>query len=104
MGAVAVTSAKHMICMMIMSVVMITPTRATASPSSSLPISPAAARAPSPSFLPSDQTKNQVRQGEGGRGDEHRYEAEATEIILDDYGIWSSTPYFGRGDMAPLPH
>ncbi|KAM1133184.1 hypothetical protein ACFX19_043169 [Malus domestica] len=105
MEAVPVTSAssaKHMISMMIMSVMMITPAKATTSPPSSL-ISPATAPAWLPTFLPSDQLKNQVRQG-GGGGDECRYEAQASEIAHRDYGIWSPTPYFGRGGMAPIPH
>ncbi|KAM1012368.1 hypothetical protein ACFX13_043235 [Malus domestica] len=104
MEAVPVTTAsstKHMISMMIMSVMMITPAKATKSPPSS-PISPAAAPALLPAFLPSEQLKNQVRQG--GGGDECRYEAQASEITHRDYGIWSPTPYFGRGGMAPIPH
>lgn len=104
MEAVPVTSAssaKHMISMMIVSVMMITPTRATTSLTSSL-ISPATAPALLPAFLPSEQLKNQVRQGGGGH--ECRYETQASEITLEDYGIWSPTPYFGRGDMAPIPH
>ncbi|CAL8995619.1 hypothetical protein GBA52_002029 [Prunus armeniaca] len=94
MGTVAGTgsSAKHMLCMMIMSVMMIMPTRATAAPSPS---------APSSSFVAFQQLKEQVQQ-QGA--DKHHYEARTSEIFLQDYGIWNPTPYYGRGDMAPIPH
>ncbi|KAK9946986.1 hypothetical protein M0R45_012423 [Rubus argutus] len=92
MPTVAACSATHMLWMMVVSTLMIMPTRAATSPP--LLISPI----PAPAPLPFHQLKNQARI------EKEHHKAQLSEIALEDYGLWNPTPYYRGGNVAPIPH
>ena len=99
MPRVAVSSAEHILCVMMIMVsisILGAMPRATISPPTA--ISPAPAATPAPSSGPSLQLKTQVPAGK------EDYKTQPSEIALKDYDLWNPTPCFGRGNMAPIPH
>lgn len=92
MPTVAVSSATRVLWMMVVSTLMIMPTRTATSPPSL--ISPA----PAPPSLPFHQLNNQAQI------EKEHHKAQLSEIALEDYGLWNPTPYSRGGNVAPIPH
>lgn len=90
-----VSSVEHVLCVIIVIIMTVLPTRAPTPMSSPSPL--LVTSAPLPSSLPLQPVEKplQIRELE-----HYNFPPE----FVEDYGFWNPTPYFGGGNAAPIPH
>ncbi|GMN35696.1 hypothetical protein TIFTF001_005461 [Ficus carica] len=93
MPTAVASSVEHASCVLMMIIMAVAPIGAIAMPSPS-PISPVLS---SPSLF-RQPVERQLAVGE------REAPNHVPSKFIEDYGYWNPTPYFDRGNAAPIPH